>query len=77
MPVDNLREVGGACHAVAKNAPNPGIGPSFYEVAGDPGTTELSLRAFSRLRTPPVPNLTLTPHETDDIIAHILTLNGE
>jgi mono/diheme cytochrome c family protein len=71
------RDVCGACHFVAKDAPDPGIGPSFFEVAGHPGTTEMSLRAFLVTPHATMPNLMLTPDETDDIISYILTLKGE
>jgi mono/diheme cytochrome c family protein len=70
------REVCGVCHLVAEDAPDPSIGPSFYEVAEFPGTTEMSLRAFLQTPHATMPNLILTPQETDDVISYILTLKG-
>jgi mono/diheme cytochrome c family protein len=70
------RDVCGACHFVAKDAPDPGIGPSFYEVAEYSGTTEMSLRVFLQTPHATMPNLMLDPDETDDVISYILTLKG-
>jgi len=68
------REVCGTCHLVAEDAPDPGIGPSLLEVAAHPATTEMSLRAFLVTPHPTMPNLILTPQETDDLISYLLTL---
>ena len=48
--------------------------PAFQDVADDPSVTELALRAF--LQTPhyEMPNLMLSPVETDDVISYILKL---
>ena len=54
-----------------------GIGPSLLEVAEHPATTEMSLRAFLQTPHPTMPNLMLSPEETDDIIAYLITLKGE
>jgi hypothetical protein len=40
-------------------------------------TTALSLRAFLQTPHPTMPNLILTPEETDDIIAYLLALKSE
>jgi hypothetical protein len=56
---------------------DPGIGPSLLEVAEHPATTEMSLRAFFQTPHPTMPNLILSPEETDDIIAYLITLKGE
>lgn len=72
------REVCAKCHVVAADQMiDPGIGPSLLEVAEHPATTELSLRAFLRTPHATMPNLMLTPEETDDVIAYLLTLKGE
>jgi mono/diheme cytochrome c family protein len=74
---DLAREVCAKCHVVAADqAIDPGIGPSLLEVAEHPATTELSLRAFLRTPHATMPNLMLTPEETDDVIAYLLTLKG-
>ena len=72
------REVCAECHVVAEDQLiDPGAGPSFFEVVEHPGTTELSLRAFLQTPHATMPNLMLTPEETDDIIAYLLAQKGE
>jgi mono/diheme cytochrome c family protein len=72
------REVCATCHLVAEDQTvDPGIGPSLLEVAEHPATTEMSLRAFLQTPHPTMPNLMLSPEETDDIIAYLITLKGE
>jgi mono/diheme cytochrome c family protein len=72
------REVCAKCHVVAEDQMiDPAVGPSLLEVAEDPATTELSLRAFLQTPHPTMPNLMLTPEETDDIVAYLLSLKGE
>jgi mono/diheme cytochrome c family protein len=66
-----------ACHVVADDQPiDPGIGPSFFEVAEHPATTALSLRASLQTPHATMPNLMLTPAETDDLIAYMLSLKN-
>jgi mono/diheme cytochrome c family protein len=70
-------EVCAACHIVGDDQTTmPGPAPTFFEIADHPTTTELGLRAF--LQTPHVtmPDLLLTPDETDDVISYILALKG-
>jgi mono/diheme cytochrome c family protein len=73
------RDVCATCHVVsARQAVDPRVGaPSFFEVAEHPSTTALSLRVFLRTPHATMPDLILTPEETDDIISYILTLKGE
>lgn len=72
------REVCAACHVVAEDQMvDPGVGPWFIDVAEHPATTVLSLRAFLQTPHATMPNLMLTPEETDDVISYILTLKGE
>ena len=72
------RGVCAACHVVADDQMvDPGTGPSFFEVAEHPATTALSLRAFLQTPHATMPNLMLTPQETDDVISYLLTLKGE
>jgi mono/diheme cytochrome c family protein len=71
------REVCAKCHLGAEDQTvDPGIGPSLLEFAEHPATTEMSLRAFLQTPHPTMPNLMLTPEETDDVIAYLLTLKG-
>jgi mono/diheme cytochrome c family protein len=66
----------GACHMVGPDQRRGAadLAPPFAEIAADPRTTDFRLRAF--LRTPHLrmPNFMLTPVETDDLIAYILSL---
>ena len=72
------RAVCAECHVVAEDQlVDPGAGPSFFEVAEHPATTEMSLRAFLQTPHATMPNLMLTPEETDDIIAYLLKLKAE
>ncbi|MGH6901146.1 MAG: c-type cytochrome [Geminicoccaceae bacterium] len=72
------REVCAACHVVAEDQMiDPGLGPWFVDVAQHPATTVLSLRAFLQTPHASMPDLMLTPEETDDIISYILTLKAE
>ncbi|MGF1608375.1 MAG: c-type cytochrome [Kiloniellales bacterium] len=64
------------CHLVAaEQLLDPLVGaPPFYEIAERPSTTALSLRVFFRTPHLDMPNLMLTPQETDDVITYILSL---
>lgn len=64
------------CHLVAdEQLLDPLVGaPPFYEIAERPSTTELGLRIFFRTPHQNMPNLMLTPQETDDVISYILSL---
>jgi len=70
------RKVCAVCHFV--EAEDLGLSwsgaPAFQEVADDPAVTEISLRVFLRTPHEDMPDLMLTPAETDDIIAYILSL---
>jgi mono/diheme cytochrome c family protein len=71
-------EVCAQCHLVSEDQMiDPAVGPSLLEVAEHPATTEMSLRAFLQTPHPTMPNLVLTPEETDDIVAYLLSLKGE
>ena len=64
------------CHLVAEDQGTWPLSdaPPFREVANSPGMTELALRAFLQTPHRTMPNIVLTPEETDNIIAYILTL---
>ena len=75
---DLAREVCAKCHLVTEDQMvDPAVGPSLFEVAEHPATTEMSLRAFLQTPHATMPNLMLTPEETDDVIAYLLTLKRE
>ncbi len=76
-----------ACHVVAKDQEYPPIldtpGPSFFDIANRPGTTERSLRHFIStthwdMKTLPMamPNPMLTPEDTHAVASYILTLRA-
>lgn len=65
------------CHAVEAEQRKPRrivIGPAFRDVANTSGMTANAMRVFLRTSHPKMPNLILTPEETDDVIAYILSL---
>ena len=70
------REVCSACHRVEKEESGvSAVGaPAFQDVADDPAVTETALLVFFRMPHENMPNLILTPAETDDAIAYILGL---
>jgi mono/diheme cytochrome c family protein len=63
------------CHGVraGRLGPNP-CAPTFSELAGEPSITEYSLRALLRSRYETMPQIMLTPDETDDIVDYFLSL---
>ncbi len=76
-----------ACHVVAKDQEYPPIldtpGPSFYDVANRPGTTERSLRHFIAtthwdVKSIPMsmPNPMLLPEDTRAVARYIVSLRG-
>jgi len=71
------QDVCSACHLVARDqADDPEIGPSLIEVAEHPASTEMSLRVYLQTPHATMPNIMLTPEETDDVISYILSLKG-
>ncbi len=67
------------CHAVEAEQRLPRmivIGPAFRDIANTPGTTATALRVFLRTSHPKMPNLILTPQDTEDVIAYILSLHN-
>ncbi len=70
------REVCSACHRVEKEerGVSPVGAPAFQDVADDPAVTETALQVFFRVPHESMPDLILTPTETDDAIAYILGL---
>lgn len=70
------REVCAACHAVEAGdiLVSPAGAPPFQQVAADPSASEVGLRVFLRTPHETMPDLILTPKQTDDIVAYILSL---
>jgi len=63
------------CHAIEpRTAGTPAAAPDFATVANQPSTTELALKVFLRTSHPSMPNLVLTPEQTDAIVTYILSL---
>ena len=64
-----------ACHAIEpRTSGTPSAAPDFAAVANQPSTTELALKVFLRSSHPSMPNLVLTPEQTNDIVNYILSL---
>jgi mono/diheme cytochrome c family protein len=71
------REACNSCHIVepeARSTRSFVIGPAFKDIANTSSTTEMALRVFLTTSHPKMPNLILTPEETADVIAYILSL---
>ncbi|MDJ0945598.1 MAG: c-type cytochrome [Kiloniellales bacterium] len=70
------REVCAACHAVEKGDTLVSFegAPPFQRVANDPSASEVGLRVFLRTPHEKMPDLILTPQQTDDIVTYILSL---
>jgi cytochrome c len=63
------------CHAVRAGGVGPNrSAPAFLELAAEPSITEYSLRALLRSPHATMPQLMLTPDETDDLVDYILSL---
>ena len=63
------------CHAVRAGGGGPNrSAPAFSELAAEPSITEYSLRALLRSPHATMPQLMLTPDETDDVVGYILSL---
>ena len=71
------REVCSPCHAVTPAPRSPrmlDIAPDFRAIANTSGMTATALHAFLRTAHPKMPNLILTPEQSADVIAYILSL---
>ena len=70
-------EVCSPCHTVtAEQAAQRmiAIAPDFQTIANTPGMTATALRAFLQTPHPKMPNLILTPEQSADVIAFLLSL---
>jgi cytochrome c len=64
-----------SCHAIgAATAGVANTAPDFVAVANQPSTTALSLKVFLQSNHPSMPNLVLTPAQSDDLVKYILSL---
>ena len=66
------------CHQVLPGSRGPSAAgaPAFQAVADDPTVTEAALRAFLRAPHEDAPGVPLTPEETGDVVAYLLSLKG-
>jgi mono/diheme cytochrome c family protein len=70
------QQVCAECHAVGPadaRSPNA-LAPRFEAVAATPGMTAVALNVFLHTSHRAMPNLVLTPDQTNGIIAYILSL---
>jgi mono/diheme cytochrome c family protein len=66
------------CHAVRigqLRSPNP-MAPSFSNLAGWPGMTDIALRAWLQSSHSVMPNVVLDDNDTDNVIAYILSIKA-
>jgi cytochrome c len=71
------RQVCSPCHAVTAEQASQrtiAIGPDFQTIANTSGITATALRAFLQTPHPKMPNLILTPEQSADVIAFVLSL---
>jgi len=66
------------CHQVLPGSRGPSAvgAPAFQAVADDPALTEAALRAFLQTSHEDTPTMPLTPEETGDVVAYLLSLKG-
>ena len=72
-----VRQVCSPCHAVTAEQTAQRlivIAPNFQAIANTPGMTATALRAFLQTPHPKMPNLILTPEQSDDVITFLLSL---
>jgi len=67
-----------ACHVVEEGQGETmsTAAPSFFDVAADPATTEMGLRAFFASTHEQMPDLQISNSEADNLIAYILSLRA-
>jgi cytochrome c2 len=71
------RDVCSPCHAVTAEQTTQrmiAIAPDFQTIANTAGMTATALRAFLQTPHPKMPNLILTPDQSADVIAFLLSL---
>jgi mono/diheme cytochrome c family protein len=67
------------CHIIAEGAKSRLVtgAPSFVTLARRPETTEFRLRVFFQTPHQVMPNFLLSPEQTDDLVAYILSLKTD
>ena len=71
------REVCSSCHAVTAEQASQrliAVAPDLQSIANAPGLTATALRAFLQTPHPKMPDLILTPDQSADVIAFVLSL---
>jgi cytochrome c1 len=71
------REGCSPCHAVTAEQASRrtiAIAPDFQTIANTPGMTATALRAVLQTPHPKMPNLILTPDQSSDVVAFLLSL---
>ena len=74
------RDVCSPCHAVTAEQASQrtiAVAPDFRTIANTPGMTATALRAFLQTPHPKMPNLILTPEQSADVIAFLLSLREQ
>jgi cytochrome c len=64
------------CHVVEPAGRGGDSGPPFLQIANRPSRTRASMEAWLTDPHPPMPNLSLSRREIEDVIAYIDTLQG-
>jgi cytochrome c len=64
------------CHAIETTTSGGAASgaPDFAAIANQPSTTALSLKVFLQSNHPTMPNLVLTPDQSDDLVSYVLSL---
>ncbi len=63
------------CHAIgATPTGKASDAPDFADIASRPSTTALSLKVFLRTNHPSMPNIVISPDQTEDLVNYILSL---
>ena len=73
-------EVCSPCHAVTPEQASQrmlAVAPDFQTIANTSGITATALRAFLQTPHPKMPNLILTPEQSADVIAFVLSLREQ
>jgi len=64
-----------ACHVIeGVTAGTSNTAPDFVAIANQPGITALSVKVFLQTSHRSMPNLVLTPAQTDDLASYIISL---
>lgn len=66
------------CHVVEEDQEQASdVAPPFAQTANDPSKSALGIAAWLADPHPPMPNLSLTQHQIDDLVAYIETLKTD